>query len=229
MGIGLILIAVLIGSQIAHIIVLLLGTYSGHVNIIFTALIYVVMISIAIYICFLSQKDTYKRILSIMVEEKNVVKFINKCNYTCKWSIDSVLRSKLSIKLSEVYIQQGDYNLAYKTLTEVNSIKNSRYFNKYFLLPKSLKLEYYLKLIYINIKFNNIMDAQIAAENGHDIIELFKNEKEHIFDVRYTLALLEYSKGNYFEANELISFIEEDSVDLRDALNNLKEKINLKI
>ena len=113
-----------------------------------------------------------------MIKEKNIEKFIKKCEYTFAWAIDRVLISKLAIKLCELYIQQEKYKLAFETLKKANLQKNTFIFNNMFLLPKSLKLEYYLKLIFLNIKFNNIVEAQMAVENGQEFIELFFDNED---------------------------------------------------
>jgi len=139
---------------------------------------------------------------------------------------DKILKSKLAINLAEVYIQKIDYKKALTFLNFSNPYDKISTFNNLFSLSKKIKLEYYLKLIFLNLRLNNIIDAQIALENGQVFIEKFLVDKEFSFEIAYTLSLLEYSKGNYSKASELIIF----AIDLADDKNveQIRELVELK-
>ena len=92
-------------------------------------------------------------------------------------------------------------------------------------LPSKIKLNYYLKLIFLNVTFNNLIDAQIAFEEGQKFISKYKSNVVFSAEISRVLALLEYAKGNYREAGKLISVTESDN---SDETAFLKAKIFLK-
>lgn len=228
MGFALLLIIIITGIEISHFLTIIINTFFNDSYLIISFLTYISVISALIFICYLAQKDTYNRIINIMIKEKNIEKFIKKCEYTFAWAIDRVLISKLAIKLCELYIQQEKYKLAFETLKKTNLQKNTFIFNNMFLLPKSLKLEYYLKLIFLNIKFNNIVEAQMAAENGHDFIELFFDNEDFALEIKYTLALLEKAKGDKTKALELIESAFE-SIEINSEFGNILNELKTSI
>ena len=206
MSLGLYLISAFIGAEISYIIILIFRFINLSLNGIQIAFLFLLVIITSIIIFLVIQLITYTKIIKILIEEKDLNRFKNKCENEFKFSINNVLKIKLSIVLCEAYIKQAEFKLALKLIKSVNSNKSFKDFNSYFLLSKNIKLEFYLKLILLNVQLNNIIDAQMAFENGREIIEKFKNVKEYLFDIAYTLGLLEYAKGNYLQANELLNY-----------------------
>ena len=82
MGFALLLIIIITGIEISHFLTIIINAFLNESYLIISFLTYIAVNSAVIFICYLAQKDTYNRIINIMIKEKNIEKFIKKCEYT---------------------------------------------------------------------------------------------------------------------------------------------------
>lgn len=225
MSFELYLISALIGSQFAYLFLLILNYLKILLNPEQIELLFLLVIGICILIFLLIQSYIYNKILNILLKEKDIEKFKKKCAEEIKLSINSIMKRKLIFVLTDFYIQQGDFNSAIKYVKKIKKNNNTRDFNRNLFLSMRVKLQFYLRLISINLKLNNIIDAQIAFVNAKKFIDKYKYSRKFSFEIAYTLGLLEYAKGNYFEAKEFFNTALDLNID-----NNLeKEKDIIKL
>jgi len=74
MSIGLYFISALIGSQIAHILILILYYLKVDIAFFQIAVIFVVIMLLSIAICFFVQKKSYKKTIDIMLNDADLNK-----------------------------------------------------------------------------------------------------------------------------------------------------------
>lgn len=231
MSLNLFIIATIIGIEIAKIIEIT-NYYLNKTNFSNQILLTIYLISIitAILIIYITQIKKYRKIVYILIKEKNSLKFVDKGCKVIKSSTNNVLKSKISLSITHVFTEAGQYQKALEYVKMANFKKSYEAFNKNIFLPAKYKLMYYNNIIYAYLMVNDIVNAQTAFDAGKKIIMKFKNNKNFNTALSHTLAILEYSKGNYRDAENLIAFslTSTNSKDAIDELNLLKTKIYLK-
>lgn len=119
---------------------------------------------------------------------------VEKC---IKSTMDTSLELRLTTSLSKAYIKKGDYQNALEVLTDKSLSFSPKNVIKYFGSTKSLKLEYYIKCIYLYIISNNLIKAQECFENGKALFDNERVSDKHNTEILHVKAMMEYSKGNY--------------------------------
>ena len=134
--------------------------------------------------------------------EKTIINIENKINKTA----DKVLRSKLYIRLADMYIEINDFSSALKVIKQANPLLSRKRFNIFFNLPAKYKLQYYIKSIYLNILMNNLISVSDEIANGKKYFDKYKNADKYKSEIQKIFAMHEYSKGNYIKSEEYINY-----------------------
>lgn len=167
------------------------------------AFISLAIIIATIVLCYIFQQLKYHIILLFSKGNTNkAIKYLeNKLNKTG----DKVLKSKLCIRLTDLYIKSDDFSNALKSIELANPSLSQKRFNLLFNLSPQYKLEYYIKSVYLNILMNNLMFASDEIKNGRKYFEKYKNNIKYKSEILKIYAMDEYSKGNYSKAEEYIN------------------------
>lgn len=225
MSANLYLLSGLFGAQLADIAFLILINLDAKPNAIQTILMFLIFICFSIGACLLIQKRACKKIISDYKNNCDANSFSEKCENVFSHSINNNLKIALAVSLCEAYIKEKEYRKAFSALKKATGKSKLSSVGGNIFLPSNMKLNYFLKLIYLNVTFNNLIDAQIAFEDGQKYINKFRADSAFSAEISRVLALLEYAKGSYSEAGKLISAVESDN---SDETAFLKAKIFLK-
>jgi tetratricopeptide (TPR) repeat protein len=219
--------AVLTGSQLGYVLSMI--TYKKTGSVVTSAAVFYAAVILCVVISRLAQRDTYKRIYALFIDESRKADFLKKCESELQFSCDSILKSKLSMLMCEYYMRENSDIKAHAYLKKVNRFKQFKTFNRYFRLNSEIKLKYYVKSVYLNVCFNNIIDAQGLKENGSWFFEHYK-DSEYSCEINSVLGMLEYAKGLYNEADRYIEAALDscENISKRENLKLIKAKIYLK-
>lgn len=212
MGFLLYFLSSIIGAQAGYIIAILIDKQTSSNNIVLYSSCITFLILACIITIFLRQKTIFDNIQMLKKSNKNEYVLKTKQNFSI--SVDGVLKFKLALCLCNFFIEENDFISAKNS---IDMIKQTHYgkpiINKKF-LSKKLKLEYYLKQIYLSTMGNNIIEAHSCYIRGKKYIDKYISHDEYRFLILNILSQYEYSKGDYKEAENFIN----------DAINNCDDE-----
>ncbi len=197
------LISSIIGAELALIFFELSRKYYTDLSYTESLIICLCIIVFTVLICLLFQQIRYLtlgKFLSGRPEKKIAVLEIKIAK-----SGDKVLRSKLYLRLSQLYIEANDFQGALKAIKRANPYSGYRAFNVFYTLPRKYKLVFYIKSIYLNILLNNLLSASDEISYGKKYLNKYINDTKYNSEIKKIFAMLEYSKGDYSKAEDYIS------------------------
>ncbi len=228
MSLAMYLLAVLTGFELCIIAIPLANKLTGFS--VQPVLMFFITFIFCTAVIYLVNTMVFRRIRRLYLNDNTKLEFLNKAKAEIQYSVNSVLKSKLHILMCEHYFKQNNKKKALESIRLANPFKSTLIFRYLFFLDSENKLNYFLKSIHLNLCFNNIIEAQSAFENGEYIINRFETTR-YACDIKSTIAWLEYAKGNYSKADELVSAAIDlnRSIPELEALKLLKAKIYLKL
>ncbi len=131
------------------------------------------------------------------------------CEKCIEKTSDTILKSKLAIIHAKHLINKNEFEGARVAIKKANPKSSRNSFNLMFALPDKYKLEYYLTCAYINIVLNNLIKASDELEKGKYYIEKYKGSMRYRSTIFKTAGILEYSKGNYSDAETFLKVASE--------------------
>lgn len=163
-----------------------------------SALIFLTVILAA----FILQKLRYALISRLLKKRHNERAVVN-CNHKIRLTMDSALEIKLCLSLCNAYIRDGDYKKALDLLTDSSRSFTTKSAVRLFGISHSVKLEFYIRCIYLYVISNNLIKAQDCFDAGR---RLFKNaglSHKYNTEILRVFSMMEYAKGNYQTAQGL--------------------------
>ena len=179
---------------------------------------------------YLFEQLRLKLILIKLINKNPSVKAIESCESKIAKCADNVFKSKLAITLAKVYIKNNNYEKALKVIKKANPKHKKNSFNWFYPLPQKYKLEYYLKSIYLNTIFNNLIVASDELVLAKNTFKKYTNNPKYKSEILKTIGMLEYNKGNYNESESILN-IALKSLNNKDDMDEIKfilSKIYLK-
>lgn len=192
------LFSLIVGLQLSFVLYEISSVLNLNLSSNTFLLLSITIILLTCLIFYLFEKLKYILIIST-INKKNTIKSIEFLEKIITKSGDKILNSKLNIRLCELYIINDNFNQALKTIKKANS------HNKLFSLKEKYKLEYYLKLIYLNIILNNLIVADDEMKLAKKYFNKYMDNYKFKSDILKVKGMLEYSKGNYIDAENYIN------------------------
>lgn len=197
------LISSIIGAELALIFFVLSRKYYTDLSYTDSMVICIFILVLTVLICLLFQQIRYLTLGKFLsgIPEKKITVLEKKIAK----SGDKLLRSKLYLCLTQLYIEANDYQCALKAIKRANPYSGYRAFNAFYTLPRKYKLEFYIKSIYLNILLNNLLSASDEIFYGKKYLNKYINDRKYNSEINKIFAMLEYSKGDYSKAEDYIS------------------------
>ena len=197
------LISSIIGAELALIFFELLRRYCPDITHTQSLIIVLCIIVLTVILCWFFQQLKYHILGKCLTgnPEKKIAVLEKKISK----SGDKVLRSKLYLRLSELYIEANNFQGALKAIKRANPYSSYRAFNVFYTLPRRYKLSFYIKSIYLNILMNNLLSASDEISYGEKYLNKYINDRRFGSEIKKIFAMLEYSKGDYSKAEDYIS------------------------
>ena len=197
--------SLIIGTQLAFLFIQIATINSFEISSGLLLISGAGIIFITVLFCYIIQQAKYVMLLIVIKKTQNSEKVINICEKQLFKSNDKVLKSKLSLKLAEIYIQQKDYKKALKEIKKANPQLNKKTFNLLYSLPDKYKLIYYLKAIYLNTVLNNLLTASDELNYAKKYLRKFESNRKYTVEILRVVGMLEYAKGNYTQAEIVVA------------------------
>lgn len=230
MGILIYLTSFFIGAELGIIIVRIMNSMSFSVDGIMSWTIFTLSILLCLVSAKFIQHRKFKYFARLLRQKKIHHEFLKSLRAEISLTSDRVLKIRLTLLLSGFHLKEKEHQKAFDIIKEIKQCQRRRLFNVFSNISKGDRLDYYLQSIYLNLIFNNIVDAQNLYEASSTLIFEHEKNKRFHFEINRTLGFLEYSKGIYDKADCYVTSAIDSCTDLvlMQELKLLKAKIYIK-